>query len=496
MTPGLNCGHGEPVFGQICRHLLQADAPQFMHIERGAEPPHQILCRDCFRKLHKATQTACKSCFNRVQIHDRHSGETSKLVVPKRPCGLRFQHEIVGPIHLQHPIQDLQPIPIQDQQIWLAVDSEGQVLQLNLDLGTTRVVAIIPDGSVTRTEADETYSLNLSSDGRFVVVYNNVGSTGVVIDLSTATTTMHLNRGDYEVEHCDFPATFFEHKSRTLLIHGTDWKRLDISDPSNGELLTDRVTPEVRGEHDLDYFHCGLSVSPNQQYVFEDGWGWHPLGRPTVWDCQRWIGENVWESEDGPSRRDLCYRDGVWGKAACWLNDTHLAIWGLGEYWNSMLPGIRIYDVSTGQERWSFPGPNGKLVLDGDLISFHDTDGTAVWDLETGEQLHQDETLHPDCYHPGAKTFLTQLTDGRFQVSRLIRPIPTELTGETVQSLASFIQVNRRFDLLPVLADALEEAGCTDSMMLVHCRANGSHEMKCWVTERIARSHTINQTNE
>jgi hypothetical protein len=41
---------------------------------------------------------------------------------------------------------------------------------------------------------------------------------------------------------------------------------------------------------------------------------------------------------------------------------------------------------------------------------------------------------------------------------------------------------------LPVLADALEEAGCTDAGLLRHCRSGTSHIRTCWVVS-LLREH-------
>jgi hypothetical protein len=39
--------------------------------------------------------------------------------------------------------------------------------------------------------------------------------------------------------------------------------------------------------------------------------------------------------------------------------------------------------------------------------------------------------------------------------------------------------------LLPILADALEEAGCTDPEILGHCRGEEEHVRGCWVVDLI-----------
>ena len=45
----------------------------------------------------------------------------------------------------------------------------------------------------------------------------------------------------------------------------------------------------------------------------------------------------------------------------------------------------------------------------------------------------------------------------------------------TVAKLARAVYDERRFADLPILADALEDAGCTDAAVLAHCRSRGEH---------------------
>jgi hypothetical protein len=55
----------------------------------------------------------------------------------------------------------------------------------------------------------------------------------------------------------------------------------------------------------------------------------------------------------------------------------------------------------------------------------------------------------------------------------------------TIRKLAKSIYDDRAFDRLPLLADALEEAGCTDADILAHCRGDGPHVRGCWVVDLI-----------
>jgi hypothetical protein len=52
-----------------------------------------------------------------------------------------------------------------------------------------------------------------------------------------------------------------------------------------------------------------------------------------------------------------------------------------------------------------------------------------------------------------------------------------------IRKMAQSIYDDRAFDRLPLLADALEEAGCADAALLGHCRSGGEHVRGCWVVD-------------
>jgi hypothetical protein len=58
----------------------------------------------------------------------------------------------------------------------------------------------------------------------------------------------------------------------------------------------------------------------------------------------------------------------------------------------------------------------------------------------------------------------------------------------TVRKIAETIRDTRDFGRLPVLADALEDAGCADAELLDHCRAGGPHVRGCWVVDLLLRN--------
>jgi hypothetical protein len=54
-----------------------------------------------------------------------------------------------------------------------------------------------------------------------------------------------------------------------------------------------------------------------------------------------------------------------------------------------------------------------------------------------------------------------------------------------VSHLARAIEEEQRWQVLPILADALEEAGCTDATILDHLRGPGPHVCGCWIVDRL-----------
>jgi hypothetical protein len=67
------------------------------------------------------------------------------------------------------------------------------------------------------------------------------------------------------------------------------------------------------------------------------------------------------------------------------------------------------------------------------------------------------------------------------------RPVavdPAWLTPTVVQ-LAQGIYDDRAFDRLPILADALQDAGCDNDDVLNHCRDDGPHARGCWVVDLV-----------
>lgn len=67
-------------------------------------------------------------------------------------------------------------------------------------------------------------------------------------------------------------------------------------------------------------------------------------------------------------------------------------------------------------------------------------------------------------------------------LSNLFRPVTFDAAclTPTVTSLATAIYEERVFNRLPLLADALEDSGCSNQEVLSHLRGGGEHTRGCW----------------
>jgi hypothetical protein len=64
-----------------------------------------------------------------------------------------------------------------------------------------------------------------------------------------------------------------------------------------------------------------------------------------------------------------------------------------------------------------------------------------------------------------------------------INPSWVAWDAAAVRHLAQAIYDERAFDRLPILGDALEDAGCTSEELLKHCRSAGEHVRGCWAVD-------------
>ncbi|MBM3980898.1 MAG: hypothetical protein FJ304_11545 [Planctomycetes bacterium] len=56
---------------------------------------------------------------------------------------------------------------------------------------------------------------------------------------------------------------------------------------------------------------------------------------------------------------------------------------------------------------------------------------------------------------------------------------------DTATTLARQMYEAREFGAMPILADALQDAGCDNDDILSHCRGKGPHVRGCWVVDLV-----------
>jgi len=79
--------------------------------------------------------------------------------------------------------------------------------------------------------------------------------------------------------------------------------------------------------------------------------------------------------------------------------------------------------------------------------------------------------------------FLRDLFGNPFRPAHSVIPAWRRWNRGAVVRVAEDIAAKQAFEHLPILADALEEAGCTDAAILGHCRGPGPHVRGCWVVD-------------
>ncbi len=216
-----------------------------------------------------------------------------------------------------------------------------------------------------------------------------------------------------------FPCAFTEHLGEQVLLAGTDWNRVDAFAVPSGRLLTERgptryAQGETRPDHYVDYFQGALHVSPDGSRVVSDGWVWQPMGVPLLWDLARWLDGDVWQAEEASS---LVQRY-LWDTTICWVGDECVAMWGIGEDDEAMLPGAILFSLTASTPTVAFAGtPRQQFWSNGRHLFAASDIGLTIWDPFTGERLGELIGFQPQSYNPYTDEFLVK--DGYRRAERV-----------------------------------------------------------------------------
>jgi hypothetical protein len=110
---------------------------------------------------------------------------------------------------------------------------------------------------------------------------------------------------------------------------------------------------------------------------------------------------------------------------------------------------------------------------------YFDDDATAAFALKVIQREQKDRLEQATLYQ------CNMVRDIYCNSFRPITVDPAWLTA-TVKHLAEAIYEERSYDRLPILADALEDAGCNQQDILGHLRGGGEHCRGCWVIDLLS----------
>ncbi|MFT3696331.1 MAG: hypothetical protein QM831_24540 [Kofleriaceae bacterium] len=473
----MSCTH-KPEVARICAHV-EDDTYLEAFTGRGVE--YDLVCRACADSGDRTTLSGiCADCVASLGGAVGRVGDPEILIDDRLQITYEEREVSFNGIDLQ-----IVPVTGACRDHWLGLEGNGRIFEV-LD-GTTTELARVD--ITTPYGQPLAYTLHASRGARFAAVVETKGVRGFIVELATGR-TVPLVREDYHAEHCTFPFAFVERDGRVLYIWAPTWNRLDLVDAETGENLSartfthrDEATPDDPA-HYLDYFHCGLRVSPNARRFADNGWVWHPLGMVTTASIDAWLA-NPFETEDGPTYKQLEWRD-YWDGPIAWLDDDHIIMWGRGQD-REPIDAAEIHSAVTGKRVHWFAGPTwGRFFVDNRHLVIAATFANdsnnyiEVWDLDRGHQLADfvHNRINLCAFHPDAKLLASNVLGGTMAISHIISR--EAIADERVAA----IKARRDVADLPILGDLLEQLGLADDRLIAHCRESHTGDT-CWVFDRI-----------
>lgn len=247
----------------------------------------------------------------------------------------------------------------------------------------------------------------------YIAVAETFGLNAAVIDTDSGY-VMRLSRENYHSDVCSFALGFVRHNNKTLLMHQTQWNRLDVTDPATGTLLTQRTIDHSQQKNYLDYFHSRLHISPGKNNFLINGWIWGPQDNVRCGEVGTFL--NQYE----PSTMHVDYSNGYnWDRPATFINDDVFVI-GVDD------PDPALYDedeilqwIPRRLQFYNFKDAQS----DGLLPQFKMLDGDWFEKVDYGEVKGQ---LH---YAPSLKALVAISSKGIFAIDlqgQLLAEIPLE----------------------------------------------------------------------
>jgi hypothetical protein len=233
-----------------------------------------------------------------------------------------------------------------------------------------------------------------SPDGRFAVIYEKLGTKGLLLDQGTI--LREIDRSYYFADTYELPVVLFDDANgRTLLAHcPKNYCRLDLEDAETGRVLTTAVERKP-----ADFFYARLAASPGGKRLLSAGWVWHPRDEVIWFDLAQVLADPRRLDEGAVFRRPYNpYL--IEESAACWLDDDRIVVAASAEPEMDAVAeeieprlrpcGLAVYDVprQTCLRTFQLDEPPGTILAVGSrhLLSLYRH--PKLVDLATGEIVH------------------------------------------------------------------------------------------------------------
>jgi hypothetical protein len=232
-----------------------------------------------------------------------------------------------------------------------------------------------------------------SPDGRFAVIYEKLGTKGLLLD--NGKIVRELGRSFYCADAYEFPVALFnDANGRLLLAHCPRlYCGIELEEVETGRVLT---ASDARKP--ADFFHSRLAASPGGRKLLSAGWFWHPWNTVVCFDIEQGL--------IAPHHLDrgesLSPESGYEECSACWLDDETLVVAASADDENLgdepapddgpiLRPkGLAIYDVGQRvcQRAFQLPEPAGTIFPVGrhHVLSLYRH--PKLIDLTSGTVLH------------------------------------------------------------------------------------------------------------
>ena len=288
------------------------------------------------------------------------------------------------------------------------------------------------DGTEQRANVYYAYRFDAavaSPDGRFAVIYERLGTKGLLLD--NGQIVRELDRSFYHAGAYEYPVLLFQDAAgRLLLAHCPKrYCQIEIEEAETGRPLT--ASSERKPS---DFFHSRMAASPGGKRLLSAGWVWHPWSTVLWFDLVQALAAPAKLDRGEPLLPNSGYEEG----SACWLDDDRIAVAASAELENlddereaeagpNLCPrGLAVYDVARGVclSAFQLDEPAGSIVAVDEtrilslyghpkLIDLTSGGVTHVWDeLNSGRQdgsifqgMKEDAKPPPMAFDPKRKRF-------------------------------------------------------------------------------------------